>query len=102
MKSINIKTLLTKTELKKIEKFLIAGTEEQAKKLRLYLNKDRRKAKLKKKGVVADYLYYWLLTSTSENLKKKNQKLKDEENAKRQNQQDTRESKASFTSNITE
>lgn len=95
MKEHKISELLTKAELRKVEKYLV---ENKPQKLREYLNEDKRKAKLLKKKVDADYLYYWLITSTMENIKKKNEKFEKKEQKKkeeyeRHSKQDTGKSK---------
>ncbi len=78
-KDVAIKDLLTKAELRKIENFLVGNQPE---KLREYLNKDKRKAKLQKKGVVADQLFGWFVNSAMHAIKEKNNKLRKEEEKK--------------------
>lgn len=80
-KEIKVVDLLTKAELKKVEKFLV---QNQPQKLRDYLNKDRRKAKLREKGVIADYLYYWLCQSAMQNFKSMNKKYEVKEQKKKE------------------
>jgi len=61
-KYIELKDILDKTELKALLKLINKRDWEE---VRIFLN-DRR-LKLEKKGVFADYLYYFLLNSFGKN-----------------------------------
>ena len=56
MKRIELKELLDRNELKEVEKLI---KKKDFGNLKTYLRD--RKEKLEKKGVLADYLYYYLL-----------------------------------------
>lgn len=76
---IKIADLLTKAEIKKVNSFMV---NNQPQKLRDYLNEDKRKAKLLKKGVVSDYLYYWLLYQAMQKLGEANKRYEEKEKRK--------------------
>jgi len=61
MQEIKLSELLSTKEIKEVER-LINSTpvDEITKKLKDYLNEEDRKARLLKKGVLGDYLAYYL------------------------------------------
>ena len=58
MKSAKLGSLLDEKEMAEVKKFIDKNDDKG---LRNYLNAPERKAKLLKKGVVSDYLYYNLV-----------------------------------------
>jgi hypothetical protein len=55
--SITLDALLTKKELSELKSFF---KKKDLKAVRQYLNEPERKKQLEEKGVVSDYLYYFL------------------------------------------
>ena len=60
---VELGELLTKAELKKVRDFIAA---EDEKGLREYLNEEKRRDRLYRKGVLSDFLFYVLLSRKDE------------------------------------
>lgn len=58
-KTVELKDLLSKSDLKQVKKF-IENNDWNG--LRNFLNEEKKKKELEEKGVLSDYLYYFLLS----------------------------------------